>query len=163
MQRLTALCAPLLLLAAACSGPDKTPPPDQGRVAAAEAVKALRKVEAATQVGVTREQYGQLLIDAKAASNEAARLLPDGELKTELAEAVDAYADGLELWGQQVVQAETPAGRKVVGKYGAEPKNITNAGPVVLTREPFQQLVWPVARQRLKRVAGLLGAAEGAK
>jgi hypothetical protein len=42
----------------------------------------LRKIDAATQVGVNLTTYNELLIEAKV--NEADRTLPDGDLKTDL-------------------------------------------------------------------------------
>ena len=58
-----------------------------------EAVAALQKFQAATQVGVNYQTYGQLLIEAKAKVNDAMKSLPDGELKTEISGAMDSYAD----------------------------------------------------------------------
>jgi hypothetical protein len=54
----------------------------QHNAAADEAIKALRKIDAATQVGVNLTTYNELLIEAKV--NEADRTLPDGDLKTDL-------------------------------------------------------------------------------
>ena len=66
-----------------------------------EAVAALQKLQAATQVGVNYQTYGQLLIEAKAKVNEAVKSLPDGELKTEMSEAMDSYADAATVLGQK--------------------------------------------------------------
>lgn len=49
-----------------------------------EALSALRKIEAATQVGVSYEKYGELLIEAKAKVNEATKILPPGDLSANL-------------------------------------------------------------------------------
>lgn len=49
-----------------------------------EALKALKKIDAATQVGVDRFSYRQLLIEAKAEVNEAKENLPKGELQDHL-------------------------------------------------------------------------------
>ena len=54
-----------------------------------DAVSALRKLEAASQVKPSLMQYNQLVIEAKARVNEASAVLPDGELKQELNAAVD--------------------------------------------------------------------------
>jgi hypothetical protein len=70
--------------------------------AALDAIKALWKIESATQVSVNYIQYSQLVIDAKAQVNEASAVLPDGELKTELNAAMDAYADVVLVWKEQV-------------------------------------------------------------
>ena len=58
----------------------QTEPPDpplteKQKAAAADAIKALGRIDAAVEVGVTYQQYGQLVIDAKAVVNEAERIL----------------------------------------------------------------------------------------
>ena len=58
-----------------------------------EALASLRKFQAATQVGVSYLQYGQLLIEAKDKTNAASRVLSDGPLESEIQAAMDAYAD----------------------------------------------------------------------
>ncbi len=67
-----------------------------------EAVAALQKLQAATQVGVNYQTYGQLLIEAKAKVNEAVKSLPDGELKTEMSGAMDSYADAATVWASRL-------------------------------------------------------------
>src|ERR1044072_8805055 len=81
-------------LFAACGGLSS----EQRRVSD-DAIKALRKIEAATQVGVNYQLYGQMVIEAKAQVNEVAAKLPDGELKSELISSIDAYAEAGEAWG----------------------------------------------------------------
>src|SRR5262249_54764044 len=77
-----------------------------GRISAKErsaleaAVKALRKIEAATQVGVNYQQYGQLLIDGKAQVNESSAVISDGKLKQDINWTMDAYADAGTVWGK---------------------------------------------------------------
>jgi hypothetical protein len=68
------------------------------QVAASDAVAALRKLEAASQVKPSLAQYNQLVIEAKAKVNEATAALPDGELKQELNAAMEAYEDAAVAW-----------------------------------------------------------------
>jgi len=86
-----AIAAASLLLA--CEGK-----PAQDKTAAREAVTALRKIEAATQTGVSYGNYQPLLIEAKAKVNEASTKLPDDELKRELAAAMEAYVNASDGW-----------------------------------------------------------------
>lgn len=83
----------LALLAASCGQP-----PSKQKSVAQDAVKALRKLEASTQVNPSYTQYNALVIDAKAEVNEVARVLPDGELKSHLNGAIEAYADAATAW-----------------------------------------------------------------
>lgn len=65
---------------------------------AAESLKALRKISAATEVGINFRDYGLLVVDAKAAVNDATVNISDNALKTELYQAIQAYADALTAW-----------------------------------------------------------------
>lgn len=58
-----------------------------------QSIKALEKIEAATQVGVNKTQYQSLLVDAKTAVNQSNNILPEGELKTELNAAMESFSD----------------------------------------------------------------------
>jgi hypothetical protein len=48
---------------------------------------------------VSYQQYGPLVVDAKAEVNEALASLPSSELKSQLNAAMDAYADAGTAWG----------------------------------------------------------------
>jgi hypothetical protein len=63
-----------------------------------ESLQSLKKIQAATNVGVNYPTYGQLLIDAKAKTDEVKRTLPDGELKNELIAAMDSYEAAKVHW-----------------------------------------------------------------
>jgi hypothetical protein len=58
-----------------------------------DAIKALGKVNAAVEVGVNFQEYGRLLIDAKAAVNEAQEVFPDEKIKENVNGAMKAYLD----------------------------------------------------------------------
>jgi hypothetical protein len=74
----------------------------QGK-AAAPAVKALGRVEAAVQTGVTYHHYLELVADAKAAVNEALLAMPEETpLKKHLAGAMEAYEDGATVWHKKL-------------------------------------------------------------
>jgi hypothetical protein len=61
-------------------------------------LKALQKVKAATEVGINFRDYGNLVVDAKAATNDVILQLTDQELKAAVYNATDAYADALTVW-----------------------------------------------------------------
>lgn len=92
------------------------------RVAAEKAIKSLRKVQAASQVGVTLVVYRSLLIDAQADVNEATRTLsPDGKVSGRLKQAMAAYVDAASFW-DLVISGETfysdvPIGNKMLHEY----------------------------------------------
>lgn len=71
------------------------------QAATKDALKSLEKLKAATEVGVNKAQYGSFAIDAQAAVNQASAKLSDGELKKELAGAIECYVDAKSLWGDK--------------------------------------------------------------
>lgn len=102
---------------------------------AKEALRALRKIEAATQVGVTYQEYGSLIIDAQAKVNEATAKLPDGELKQNLYGTITLYAKIRELWGTQIKRDQMD---------NAEANQV-------------RELTWRECSKSIKRIAELLG------
>jgi hypothetical protein len=63
-----------------------------------EALKALRKLSSAIEVGISYIQYRELLINAKAAVNESLTELPNGAIRESIANAMDAFADAGDIW-----------------------------------------------------------------
>jgi len=63
-----------------------------------EALRTLRKIQAATQVGINFSEYGKLVVEAKAAVNDALPILKEPSLKQALQGAMEAYADALTAW-----------------------------------------------------------------
>lgn len=70
------------------------------KAAALAAIKALSKLQAATEVGVSYVDYGTRLIDAKADVTDSLANLADGQLKQKLSLAMDAYVDAHTAWGE---------------------------------------------------------------
>jgi hypothetical protein len=67
-----------------------------------QAFKTLRKIMAATEVGVNMMEYGKLVIDAKAAMNDAIPNISDIELKKEVQESMQSYVDALKAWNLSI-------------------------------------------------------------
>lgn len=107
------------------------------RTSAEEAMKALRKLGAATQVGVNYQLYGSLVIDAQAQVNEALAILPDGELKKEMNAAMEAYADAGQIWGAKIrsgsgeIHSEFGPGATIIPKYSLLPPTLAKAEEIV--------------------------------
>lgn len=70
----------------------------KGIADAREALKALRKIASGVEVGITYQQYSQLIIDTKATADQALAELPAGELKDGINLAMEAYADARRTW-----------------------------------------------------------------
>jgi hypothetical protein len=140
------------------------------RKLAEDALKALRKVEAATQVGVSYQQYGQLVIDAKAQVNEASAKLPDGELKKELEAAMESYADAQDGWSKCVtkpmlfltdVETGDETGKRLKQKYNIESLSLIPGKPITGFAESVEKgamlrTIWAAASQHVERASKLL-------
>ena len=127
------------------------------RSAADESVKALRKIAAATEVGVNYQTYGQLLIDAKAKVNEAKDVLLDGDLKTEMNAAMDSYGDAATVWGTKIQNQgyfyEIGETKPITDKYKLQEiakNNLLIDGDIVI------KIIWAEARTHLEKADTLL-------
>jgi hypothetical protein len=142
----------VLSLLSACGGLS-----EKQKTTASDALKALRRMSAATEVGVNYQQYGQLAIEAKSQVNEAAAVLPDGALKTELNAAMDAYADAGQAWSVFVrdsyLDNQSEPGKTLAKKY---PIDISTGHPVA-QRRPVLSTIWGAAKTHVDRAAKLLG------
>lgn len=96
-----ALVAAACLLTAACGLSAK-------QQAANDALDALGRIDAALEVRVVYPDYSRLVAEAQAKVDKASTLLPDGEVKTELNAAMQAYKDAKWAW-EISNQAPAPA------------------------------------------------------
>jgi hypothetical protein len=129
----------------------------QQKVIADEAINSLKKLNAATEVGVNYQNYGMLLIEAKVKVNEAQAQLPDGDLKSEIVLAMDCYKDAITAWDDKIKLAAEQIpfrygeSRPLVVKYGlaaqAEPSSIGYRIQV----EELIKVIWLSAKNHLDR------------
>jgi len=125
-----------------------------------DAYKALMKIDAATQVGVNFQQYGQLLIDAKAKVNEAVTKLPDGELKTELNSAMEAYYDAGQIWSNKIqgmmILLDYEPGKTLIPKYSLRTKKEIGGQRLETNPDEAMQVIWKAAKNHINRLTSLL-------
>jgi hypothetical protein len=95
---------PILIFAMALLFPSCT---SDSNSPAKDALKSLRKIQAATQVGITRNEYRQLVMDAQADVNECEAKLPDGELKTRIVKIMKLYSKAESVWTEVIRQEDT--------------------------------------------------------
>src|SRR5258705_12027574 len=126
-------------------------------------MKALRKIAAATQVGVNYQQYGTLTIDAQAQVNEALAVLPEGELKKEMNAAMEAYADAQDAWGAKIksgtgeLHTKYGPGERLIPKYSLPTSQAFS--PTLgdeADAEAAMQTIWAVARTHVDQASKLL-------
>jgi hypothetical protein len=92
-RTLSFLCFMLLMTVGACVNNARSP-----EVVAA--LEDMNKLKTAAKVGVNRAQYSSLVIEAQSSVNEALKKLSDGELKTEMRAAMEAYSDASIAWAK---------------------------------------------------------------
>lgn len=119
------------------------------RQSVSEAIQALQKINAATQVGVNYQQYGALLIEAKAKVNEAERHLPDGDaLKERLEVVMRNYADAARVWGVSIspgfLKADSELGVYIMVTYQVQKDKYE-----YVDKDEALQAIWRVAAKVL--------------
>ncbi len=119
---------------------------DEQKAAGDSATKELGRIEAAVQVGVSYQNYSKLVIDAKAATNEASRTLPTCDLRTRISEAMDAYADAGTVWNDKIFHRERGVDSAIIARYELK----SDEDPDVAL-----QLIWAVADSKLRAARAL--------
>lgn len=104
-----------------------------GHQLASTAIESLKQVRAATQIGMTYEQYSTRVIDAKAKVNAASEILADDDpLKEDLKATMNCYADGVTIWqmklqNQKIYIIGEPGG-SLTAKYLARSEDLATDG-----------------------------------
>lgn len=136
-------------IATATATPKPTPHP-----AAQNALKALRKMAGATEMGINKQEYSSRMIDLKADVEEQLAQLPEGELKKELKSALEAYIDAKSLWGtfdEFVIPFIEPAD-KILPKYNIPGRKKNDAPRLSLVLS----VIWKEADRHIERAEQLL-------
>lgn len=79
------------------STPTPTPKPTP-HPASLDALKSLRKMSGAVEIGINFQEYSSRMIDLKSEVDESLAQLPKGELKKEITLALQAYVDAKTIW-----------------------------------------------------------------
>lgn len=122
--------------------------------ASEEALKALRKLVSATDVGTTFQTYNSLVIEAKTQVDEAKRKLPQGELKKALESAIEAYADVVTIWNEKIAKrmdnlySREPSHLYLIKKYKLQTKRV-DYGSIVSDVGIVEQVDIDIARQMI--------------
>ena len=140
------------------------------RQAAQDAMKELRKLRSAIEIGLSYRQYTDRLVDTKTETDEKLRILPASAFKQEISATMEAFADARELWRLALANVKSAkvylfyAG-KIFEKYNIhldrDPTTVDErvwvAGP---TKETFLDYplkqIWAAAIQHLEQAEGLL-------
>jgi hypothetical protein len=132
----------------------------KGRVELAQALRELSKVSAGLEAGATLEQYGQLLITAQAEVNEALDALPEGETRTNLSRAMEAFVDARRVWSLHAERGahltdKNELGEELIPKYHIPTRPVMFQGEVVCMSanvDVATQWIWARAESLLQVV-----------
>mgnify|MGYP003394334221 CR=1 FL=1 len=122
------------------------------RTAAEAALKILRRMARSSAAGNTR------LIDLKADVDEQFSQIPDGELKTEIRLAVEAYVDAQNGWKEMgrhdTLYPSLDPGRSLMTKYSIPIDR--SIGMDLLPGRSVRSIIWLAARAHVDKAAQLL-------
>jgi hypothetical protein len=130
------------------------------KAAAKAAVQALKKMSGATEIGLNIMEYNKRLIDLKGDVDEAVEQLPEGELKREISDAMDAYVDAMEVWRKEFVEfdfalTEFEPARTLQKKY-AIPQEQSSSSGMLIRKNVTLSIIWSAASQHVDRASSLL-------
>lgn len=124
-----------------------------------DAVAALRKIQAGTQVGINYQEYGRLLVEAKAKVNDAMRSLPEGDLKVQITGAMTSYADASTVWAikidQHLFYGDSEQNKTLIARYAIPLKPEYGLKPHAYPSD-VMQLIWLRADIHLNQIDILL-------
>jgi hypothetical protein len=132
--------------AAPLAEPSPTPNPD--KQAAEDAIKALRRLASAAEVGVTYVEYGRIVIEAKAEVDGALAKIQDRDLKSYISRAIHEYAYASQAWNYFIqnrggIPTKSDLGRQLITKYSIPIKISIFTS---LTRDSTLPHIWRKAR-----------------
>ncbi len=135
------------------------------------ALKSLRRMAAATEVGINFQEYGKRVIDLKADIDEDLSQLPEGELKQEIKLAVEAYVDANTAWNEMsdnnYLSTAFEPGKTLQKKYSMRglpapdlkvklPKGMEGyAGSLMVPKNIALNTIWGVARKHIDKATQL--------
>jgi hypothetical protein len=124
--------------------------------AASDALKELRKMSGAVEMGLSLEEYTKRMIDMKAEIDEKLSGVPDGELKQEIKSALQAYIDAKTLWtsaGGDRVYTSPGNNKAIFNKYSIP---IESIGLEPSTNKKVTlSLVWAIANKHIEKATEL--------
>ena len=122
--------------------------------AASDALKELRKMSGAVEMGLNIQEYTKRMIDMKAEVDEKLSQVPDGELKQEIKAAQQAYIDAKTLWNSAAtydnVYATGEGNKALFTKYNIPINTMERAEKRVALG-----LVWAVADKHIEKATNL--------
>jgi hypothetical protein len=104
------------------------------------AIKALRKLKSASDVGVSYVNYGPLVVDAKTEVDDALAKIPDNALRGAILKSMQQYEFASEVWNRYWQSDFVDGEYKniAVNRYGVKKKGLLR----VVWRSDFVRAIW---------------------
>jgi hypothetical protein len=116
------------------------------------ALKSLRKMASAIDVGLNFQEYGKRILDLKFEVEEEIAKLPDSELKQEIKLCLQAYIDAATAWNETLrydfLLTKYEPGKTLQQKYAIPPMDKSNE---TIDKNTTIQVIWKTARKHLDR------------
>lgn len=135
---------------------------DSSSEAANNALKILRRMAGATEVGINFQDYGSRVVDAKGELDEALAKIPEGDIKKELSAALVAYVDAAQIWNLMldprydfVLLQASPIVPQIAERYSI-PVDRRFSYPTLRGRSAIMATIWQAARSHIDNAARLL-------
>jgi hypothetical protein len=123
-------------------------------------LKELRKMQAATEVGMTFQEYRARMIDLKATVEEGLRQTANEKFKSEVRFAIEAYSDALELWNRQT-NSRYPMkqsgemlrdeAREICDKYSIKEFTTATSGVEIVNGKKIMTFIWTFAKTAIEK------------
>jgi hypothetical protein len=138
--------------------------------AAQAAIKSLRKLTSAVEIGVNFRDYSSRLIDVKSEVDDALLKVDEGPLKQEIAEAMAAYGDAGRAWNRIIQtgsRSETlfpdsdPIAAALQIAYNVPTQVIGDKGPYpapfrIMSGGDTLRLIWAAAQSHVEKSESLI-------
>jgi hypothetical protein len=133
------------------------PPNDLSAEASQRAVKALRKLANATQIGVSYLDYNPLVIEAKTEIDDALTQVPEGALTAAIRASIYEYQVAADVWNRLVHTGSIPTkselGRSLINAYQIP---IKIGMFTSLSRDLALSYIWRAGRAKFEKAESLL-------
>ena len=116
------------------------------------AIKALKQLSAATEVGVNFQDYGRRVIDVKAEVEENLSNISDENVRNEIKLAMEAYVDASSAWNEMLryefILVKETLGQALQKKYSIPIDN--SLGSAVMWRKTVLSSIWQAAKTHIE-------------
>ncbi|NOT47065.1 MAG: hypothetical protein HOP17_04865 [Acidobacteria bacterium] len=138
---------------------------DKGKEALEGAVKSLKKLSTAVEVGINFQEFSRRLIDIKIEYEGYLSAITDADAKSELMKAMEAYEDSKTIWNYMVgnnsmgratgdLFPDYEPGKTLQAKYSLP--TYRTSGLHLMEGDKAMKLIWVVAASHIEKAAAKL-------